>query len=83
MTDRYEEFKEWVDVKYAHTEGVPVVKLLIKQFEEEQAKKETEKEIKDIISKTMIGLSYDEVTILCQDAISQTYKKLKENELIK
>ena len=72
MTDKYEEFKEWWSRKGFTTN--PFI-----EFEEEQAEKEKENEIKDTIKQALEeNHCCSNGTTLYTNAI---YKKLEEKEL--
>lgn len=99
MTDKYEEFKEWFkknrygiwnvsDFKIPLTSGTVInINDVFDIFEEEQAEKEKENEIKKVLDKYIVKIGFgsidgDDIEIN-GDAVDKCYKELKEKDLIK
>lgn len=97
MTDRYEEFKEWFKKK-SHRYGVWKIddngnqeichySRAFIDFEEEQAKKEKEKEIKKVLDKYIVKIGFTitngEGIKINGNAVDKCYNELKERDLIK
>ena len=82
--DKYKEFTKWVSKKAESLETMNLASVgmdLLIEFEEEQAKKQKEKEIKDTIEQALHEEHfYFAGTRLYANAI---YNKLKEKDLIK
>lgn len=90
--DKYEKFKEYIDGIAPHN-CISQIKILFKDFEEEQEEKNREKEIKnkifDAIKKEPIPvtdlygkISYGAVS-LTEDVVDRIYDKLKEGGYLK
>lgn len=84
MTDKYEEFKEWFKHHPTDEDEIDLVFAignLFKEFEEEQAEKEKEKEIKDTIEQALHEehCCFDGTRLYA----NTIYNKLKEKDLIK
>lgn len=103
MTDRYEKFKEWFKKK-SHRYGVWKIddngnqeiyhySRAFIDFEEEQAEKEKEKQVKGIIKEVFNTVPLNEYEVedeyfrktiyVPNDIITEIYDKLKEKDLIK
>ena len=88
MTDKYEEFKEWIGKMEKESIAVHQIdwERLFITFEEEQAEKQHKQEIMDIIWETLmehtltIKYSVDGIHLHPAEAV---YNKLKEKDLIK
>ena len=88
--DKYKEFTKWVSKKAESLETMNLASVgidLLIEFEEEQAKKEKEKEIKKAICDGMKEVStkidsYDN-WIEISGWVEAIYQKLKERDLIK
>jgi len=105
MTDQYEEFKKWFkknnygiwkvnDFKIPLTaETVININDVFDIFEEEQAEKEKEKQVKGIIKEVFNTVPLNEYEVedewyrktiyVPNDIITEIYDKLKEKDLIK
>jgi len=86
MNDRYEEFKKYCN-------EIKGMEKLFKEFEEEQAEKEKENEIKNIITEIIARTPLKKVPkyktsanmdLYCADVVTnKIYNALKEKDLIK
>lgn len=91
MTDKYEEFKEFVREKYFPNPSRWIG--IFNDFEEECAKKEKEKQVKGIIKEVFNTVPLNEYEVedewyrktiyVPNDIITEIYDKLKEEDLIK
>jgi len=93
MTDKYEEFKTWVFCNSKTRSVLQIVLTLFHMFEEEQAEKEKEKQVKGIIKEVFNTVPLNEYEVedewymktiyVPNDIITEIYDKLKEKDLIK
>lgn len=83
MTDKYEEFKDWVMERITISTKFEILHNLFREFEEEQAEKEKEEDIKMIISRIMYCESFYYISIKQQTKVNEIYDELKEKDLIK
>lgn len=85
MTDKYEQFKEFVREKYfpnpTRWGGI------FNDFEKECAKKEKENEIKKVLDKYIVKIGFSSINgddiEINSDSVDKCYNELKEKDLIK
>ena len=97
MTDKYEEFKKWFKKKSRRygvwkiddngNQEICHYSRAFIDFEEEQAEKEKENEIKKVLDKYIVKIGFasidgDDIEIN-SDAVDKCYNELKEKDLIK
>ena len=87
MTDRYENFKKWLinymdNASFISYDGNDVG-YLFRRFEEEEVKKEKERQVKEIISKEILGWPIKDLARFEKEKINRIYDNLKEKDLIK
>ena len=92
MTDKYEEFKKWVDNKFptpSKSEQIMGIdwERIFNDFEEEQEEKQKEKEIKLILEKhfpsVIIETEFGQKSNLINASINDCYEELKEKGYLK
>ena len=86
MTDNYIEFKKWLTQKAADFEeidGVSSTFELLIEFEKEQAEKEKERQVKEILSRVVFGWSIKDLAKFEKEKVNRIYNDLKEKDLIK
>lgn len=90
MSDKYEEFKEWI--RKMEIESIAVQQIdwrkLFKAFEEDYQEKHRKEEIMETIWQTLqentIQLSYEIDGVHCKEHPAEAvYNKLKEKDMIK
>lgn len=87
MTDKYEDFKKWMrnymdNSSFTHYCGADV-EYLFRRFEEEQAEKEKERQIKVILSEVIFGWTINDLAAFEKEKLNKIYNDLKEKDLIK
>ena len=87
MTDKYEDFKKWMrnymdNSSFTHYCGADV-EYLFRRFEEEQAEKEKERQIKVILSEVIFGWTINDLAAFEKEKLNEIYNNLKEKDLIK
>ena len=89
MTDKYEEFKKWLtnymdnSLFVSHCYKKDDVEYLFGRFEKEQAEKEKERQVKEILSRVVFGWSIKDLAKFEKEKINRIYSDLKEKDLIK
>ena len=89
MTDKYEEFKKWL-INYmgnspfvSHCYKKDDMEYLFNRFEEEQAEKEKERQVKEILARVIFSWSIKDLAKFEKEKINKIYNDLKEKDLIK
>lgn len=87
MTDKYNELKKWMMNYIDNASCVPYsredVGYLFRRFEEEQAEKEKERQVKEILARVIFGWSIKDLAKFEKEKINRIYNDLKEKDLIK
>lgn len=87
MTDKYEEFKKWLIDYTNNASFLPYcgkdMLYLFNRFEEEQAEKKKEKQVKEILARVIFGWSIKDLAKFEKEKINKIFSDLKEEDLIK